>query len=102
MSFISGSYSRLPTTGGAALLRDDMVEKEAAATRRVAVGVEDTVRSAIGRIALVVRADRCLSVREAVLHKLRLKDDILKLASVVPRQPQCSSTKEEGVSYALL
>jgi len=34
MSLISGSYSRLLLTGGAALLRDDMVEKAAAVAVR--------------------------------------------------------------------
>jgi hypothetical protein len=81
MSLISGSNSRLLATGGAALLSDDMVEKGAATAVRVVIGVVEAVRRAIGRTALQLTPARCRRVREAVLHKLRLKADILKLAS---------------------
>lgn len=84
MSLISGSYSRGPEGVAAALLRDDMVEKEAAAAVRGIIGEGAAVRRAIGLTTLQLMADRCRSVREAVLHRLRLKADILKLASAAP------------------
>ena len=88
MSLISGSYSRLLGTGGALLLRADMVEKGATTAVREVIGVDEAVRRAIGLIVLQVRVDRCRSVREAALHRLRLMADMIKLASVVPGNPQ--------------
>lgn len=88
MSLISGSYSRLLGAGGAALLREDMVEKGAAAAVRVVIGVEDAALIAIGLTALQLTPDRCRRDRDAALHRLRLKADILKLASAVSGRPQ--------------
>jgi hypothetical protein len=88
MSLISGSYSRLLGTGGALLLRADMVEKGAATAAREVIGIYEVVRRAIGLIVLQVRVDRCRSVREAALQRLRLMADMIKLASVVPGNPQ--------------
>lgn len=79
-----------------------MVEKDEAAARRALVGVEDAARRAIGLTALHERTDRWRSEREAVLHRLRLKADILKLASVEPGQRGGSSREEKGVPYAFL
>lgn len=69
-------------------MRADMVEKGAAIAAREAIGIDEAVRRAIGLIVLQVRVDRCRSVREAALHRLRLMADMIKLASVVPRNPQ--------------
>jgi hypothetical protein len=69
-------------------LRADIVEKGAAIAVREAIGVDEAVRRAIGLIVLQVRVARCRSVREAVLHRLRLMADMIKLASVVPGNPQ--------------
>lgn len=81
MSLISGSYSRLLGTGGAALLRADMVEKEAAVVVRAAKGLEGAVRRRVnGRTALAMGPDRWRRFREAVQHRLRLKADMLQLA----------------------
>lgn len=77
MSLISGSYSRLLWTGGAALLRDDMVENAAAVLVLVATKLDWGARRAIGLTALETTLDRWRRFREAVLHRLRLKDDIL-------------------------
>jgi hypothetical protein len=77
-----------------------MVEKEAAAAVRAVIRLGAAARRAIGLTALQVRPDRCRREREAVLHRLRLKADILKLASAAPRRPQCSSEEVKGVSYA--
>jgi hypothetical protein len=77
MSLISGSYSRLLGTGGALLLRADMVEKEAETAAREVVGTEEALRREIGLIALQVRVDRCRSVREAALQRLRLMADMI-------------------------
>lgn len=81
-------------------MRDDMVEKVAAAAVRAVIGVVAAARRAIGLTALQLRADRCRREREAVLHRLRLKADILKLASAAPGRPQCSSEEIKGLSYA--
>lgn len=80
MSLISGSYSRLPVTGGAALLREVMVEKELAAAARGAIEAVGAARRAIGLTARLMTVDRVRSVREAVLHRLRLKADMVSLA----------------------
>lgn len=47
----------MPETGGAALLRADMVENEEAASLRELKEVEDAVRRAIGLSALQEMAD---------------------------------------------
>lgn len=57
-SLISGSYSRVPETGGAALLSEVMVENDEAATKRAVAGVEAAALRAIGLTALDERADR--------------------------------------------
>jgi hypothetical protein len=67
----------LLATGGAELLRDDMVEKVAAAAVRAAIGVEEAARRAIGLTALQETADRWRRDRVAALQRLRLKADIL-------------------------
>jgi hypothetical protein len=77
MSLISGSYSRLLWTGGAALWSADMVENAFAEVVRKAKGVDWAVRRAIGLAALLKTLDRWRRFREAVLHRLRLKDDML-------------------------
>jgi hypothetical protein len=85
MSLISGSYSRLLNVWGMApLLREVMVEKEDVVPVREVMGLEEAVRRAIGVAALVMTPDRDRRFREAVLHRLRLKADILQLAPVVP------------------
>jgi hypothetical protein len=61
-----------------------MVEKEEAAGVRKVIGFEVAVRRAIGVIALLMTPDRDRRFREAVLHRLRLKADILQLAFAVP------------------
>jgi hypothetical protein len=61
-----------------------MVEKEEAAEVREVRGLEEAVRSATGVTALVMTPDRDRRFREAVLHRLRLKADILQLAYGVP------------------
>lgn len=79
-----------------------MVEKEAAAAVRVVMGLEEAALRAIGLTALQLRPARCRRLREAELHRLRLKADILELASVELEQPQRSSEEERRVSYACL
>ena len=81
MSLISGSYSRLPLTGGAALLREVMVEKELAVAARGAIEAVGAARRAIGLTARLSTVDRWRSVRDAVLHRLRLKADMVSFAS---------------------
>jgi hypothetical protein len=82
MSLISGSYSRLAETGGATpLLRADMVEKDAAEAVRDESGDEAAVRRAIGVAVLQEKAVLWRRERDAELHRLRLKADILRLAS---------------------
>jgi hypothetical protein len=61
-----------------------MVEKEDTATLREAMGFEGAIRKAMGLMALFTRPDRERRFREAVLHRLRLKADILRLAFVLP------------------
>jgi hypothetical protein len=61
-----------------------MVEKDDTAAVRGVMGFEKALRRAIGVMALVMTPDRDRRFREAVLHRLRLKTDILQLASVVP------------------
>lgn len=95
MSLISGSYSRLLWTGGAALLRLDMVEKEAVAAVRGTIGVEGAVRRAIGLSARLMTPDRWRRFREAVAHRLRLKADMVKLASAVPDDLNAALEKRE-------
>lgn len=65
-------------------MRDGMVEKRAGAAVREVIGLEAAVRRAIGLTALLMTPDRWRRFREAVLHRLRLKADIIKLASPVP------------------
>lgn len=78
MSLISGSYSRLAWTGGAALLSAAMVEKEdVGVIREVRIEQGAAARAAIGLIALLTTPDRERRFREAVLHKVRLKADIM-------------------------
>ena len=79
MSLISGSYSRLPLTGGAALFREVMVEKELATVARGAIEAVGVAQRAIGLTARLKIVDRWRSVREA-LHRLRLKADMVSLA----------------------
>jgi hypothetical protein len=69
-----------------------MVEKEDAATVRGVVGfeVEGAVRRAMGLTALLMTPDRERRFREAVLHRLRLKADILQLAFCRTGRLQCS------------
>jgi hypothetical protein len=62
-------------------LRADIVEKEAADAVRDASGDETAARRAIGLAALQEKAVLWRRERVAVLHRLRLKADILKLAS---------------------
>ena len=57
-------------------MRDDMVEKAAAVAVREMIGFDWGVRRAIGLTALLRTLDRWRRFREAVLHRLRLKDDI--------------------------
>jgi hypothetical protein len=85
MSLISGSYSRLLNFWGMApLLREVMVEKDDAAAVRGVMGFEEALRRAIGVMALLMTPVRDRRFREAVLHRLRLKTDIIQLAFVVP------------------
>lgn len=58
MSLISGSYSRLLWTRGAALLREAMLEKAAGVDVRAAKGYDCGVRRAIGLIALLRTLER--------------------------------------------
>lgn len=67
----------MPGTGGAALLREDIVEKEAAVAVRGAIRSVEGARRAIGLTALVMTLDLWRRDREAVLHRLRLKADIV-------------------------
>lgn len=55
------------------------------------------MRSATGRIALLMTPERWRKVRDAVLHRLRLKVDILQLASAVP--DDVTAALEKGRSY---
>jgi hypothetical protein len=66
----------------APLLREVMVEKEDVVPVREVTGLDEAVRRAIGVAALVMTPDRDRRFREAVLHRLRLKTDILQSASV--------------------
>lgn len=88
-------------TIGALLLSADMVEKDVAATVRDVIGVEIAVRSAIGLMDLLMTPERERRFREAVLHNVRLKADILQLACYRAGRRQCSS-REKGVSYYAL
>jgi hypothetical protein len=72
------------------------VEKEEAVTARAEIGVEGVARRAIGLTALLMTEERWRRARDAVVHRLRLKADIVKLASAGRRQPQCSSERREG------
>ena len=58
-------------------MRDDMVEKAAAGDVREAIGLDCGDRRAIGLTALLRTLDRWRRFREAVEHRLRLKDDML-------------------------
>jgi hypothetical protein len=58
-----------------------MVEKELAVAARGTIEVVGTARRAIGLTARLMTLDRWRSVREAVLHRLRLKADMVSLAS---------------------
>jgi hypothetical protein len=80
-----------------------MVEKEDAATVRGVVEFEvaGAVRRAMGLMALLMTADRERRFREAVLHRLRLKADILQLAFCRTGRLQCS-LEEKGQSYYAL
>jgi hypothetical protein len=100
MSLISGSYSRLLSVCGTELLRDAMVEKDDATAVRDVIGFEGAVRRAIGLIALVTMLDRDRRFREAVLHRLRLKADMLISVCRAGRR-QCSC-REKGQSYFAL
>ena len=77
-----------------------MVEKDDAAAVRDVIGFEGAVRRAIGLIALVTTLDRDRRFREAVLHRLRLKADMLISVCRTGRR-QCSC-REEGQSYLAL
>lgn len=61
-------------------MREVMVEKELAAAARGAIEVVGAARRAIGLIARLMTLDRWRRVREAVLHRLRLKADMVSLA----------------------
>jgi hypothetical protein len=100
MSLISGSYSRLLSVCGTELLRAVMVEKDDAAAVREVIGFEGAVRRAIGLIALVTTLDRDRRFREAVLHRLRLKADMLISVCRAGRR-QCSFGVK-GQSYLAL
>ena len=102
MSLISGSYSLFEGTGGAALLSEDIVEKDDATAVRAVIGVEGIDRRAIGLTALQVMAERWRRDREAALHRLRLKADILELAFVVPGRPQFNFEERKKVSYVCI
>lgn len=92
MSLISGSYSRVLGTMGTLLLREVMVEKGAAAALLVAMGLVGVVRRAMGRTALPMTLDRWRRVLEAVLHRLRLKADMVRLALPWPDNVNASSS----------
>lgn len=77
MSLISGSYSRLLSVCGMELLRAAMVENDGAATLGEVKGVEVVARRAIGLVALARIEDRERRLRDAVLHRLRLRADIV-------------------------
>jgi hypothetical protein len=97
MSLISGSYSRLLNVWGMApLLREVMVEKEEAAIVREILGFDEAVWRAIGVTALLITPDRDRRFREAVLHKMRLKADILQLAYVEPDDLNAALTRRES------
>ena len=57
-------------------MRADMVEKALALAVRAVIGFDCGVRRAIGLTALLKTLDRWRRFREAVLQRLRLKDDI--------------------------
>jgi hypothetical protein len=59
-----------------------MVEKELAVTAREAIEFVGVARRAIGLTARLMTLERWRSVREAVLHRLRLKADMVSLASI--------------------
>ena len=100
MSLISGSYSRLLSVWGMELLRDAMVEKDDAAVVREVTGFGRAACRAIGLIALVMTEDRDRRFREAVLHRLRLKADML--ISVCRAGRRQYSLREKGQSYFAL
>ena len=77
-----------------------MVEKDDAVAVREVIGVEGAVRRAIGLIALDTMLDRDRRFREAVLHRLRLKADMLISVCRAGRR-QCSF-EEKGQSYFAL
>jgi hypothetical protein len=54
-----------------------MVENVAAPVARAVIGLEDAAVRAIGLSAVRMTFDRGRRVREAALHRLRLKADIL-------------------------
>lgn len=70
-----------------------MVEKGAAVRVRVLSWREGAALQAIGLVAALLTLDRCRNVRAAVEQRLRLKADILKLASTEPGRRQCSLEK---------
>lgn len=61
-------------------MREAMVEKELAVAARGAIEAVGAARRAIGLIARLRTVDRWRSVRDAVLHRLRLKADMVSLA----------------------
>jgi len=65
-----------------------MVEKGAAMAARWTIGVRAVAARAIGRTALQLMLALCRIVREAMLQMLRLKADMIRLASGVPERPQ--------------
>ena len=81
-------------------MREDMVEKEAAAAVRAVNGVEREALRAIGLIALELTVDRWRRDRVAVLQRLRLKADMVKLAYAVPGRRQCSFEQRREEPYA--
>lgn len=75
-----------------------MVEKAAAEAVRDARGEDAAARRAIGAAVLQEKADLWRRVRVAVLHRLRLRADILKLASAcaVATSMQQQEKRERG------
>ena len=65
-----------------------MVEKGAAVAVRWTTGVRAVAARAIGRTALQLMLALCRIVREAILQILRLKADMIRLASSLPERPQ--------------
>ena len=79
------------------------MEKGAAIAVRVVIGVVAVALRAIGLIALDVMVDRCRSVRVAALHKFRLMADMIRLASVAPREASMQlRRKKAGVVRVFL